>query len=259
MIPELSIVIPVYNAEKTIEICIESVIKECSSINISYEIIAVNDGSTDSSLSILEVLSHKFDGIKVLTQDNAGPSAARNNGLANATGTYIGFIDSDDEWLPGKLKYQFDYLKSHSDIDLITCEHSVKTKYTEPTEITFKKEAFHNYFCTQTVIFKNKIKEIQFPIDMKHSEDMRFFISAMLKYKCFYLPGLVSKDINNKLNFGEGGLSGNLLMMEKGELSNIKFMLKNKKISFFTYFIAIHYSYAKYLRRVMIARKMKKK
>ena len=92
---KLSIIIPVYNTEKYIKQCIESVtaIKD-----IETEIIVVNDGSTDSSKDILEEYTEKNDRIKVITQKNQGASAARNTGIKASTGDYIYFLDSDD-WI----------------------------------------------------------------------------------------------------------------------------------------------------------------
>ncbi|MBT8342141.1 MAG: glycosyltransferase [Desulfatitalea sp.] len=89
----ISIIIPVYNAEKYLERCIESAIHQ---IYKQIEIILVNDGSTDSS----EQICNKYAGIdqrvKVITQENSGPSAARNNGMKNAIGQFLFFIDADD-------------------------------------------------------------------------------------------------------------------------------------------------------------------
>lgn len=251
---DISVIIPAYNAEKTICASINSVISECKKNNLLYEIIIVNDGSQDNTLETVTNLSKNNNNIFVISQINSGPSAARNKGLELAKGKYIAFIDSDDEWIPGKLKLQLDFLEKNPEYDLITGEHSVKTKYQIPTVITFKKEVFHNYFCTQTVIFRNEIKKIRFPEEMKYSEDMRFFITIMLDHKCYYLPGVVSKNIFDKLNFGESGLSGNLKMMEKGELSNIYFVYKNKKINFITFIFAYSYSILKYYRRVIISK-----
>lgn len=90
----LSIVVPVYNVEKYLSENLESLIHQSAQIN--YEIIAVNDGSTDTSLKILEEYEKKCSFLKVITQKNGGLSAARNTGIHAARGEYIGFIDSDD-------------------------------------------------------------------------------------------------------------------------------------------------------------------
>lgn len=89
---ELSIIIPVYNAAPYLKSCIESIISQRGD---EWELILVDDGSTDTSLSIAQ--SYSVDSrVKVLTQHNRGPSAARNKGLAAATGKYISFVDADD-------------------------------------------------------------------------------------------------------------------------------------------------------------------
>lgn len=93
--PLVSFVVPVYNAEKTIEHCIRS-LQEQSVRDI--EILIVNDGSFDNSLSICNLLSQTDPRIRVFNQENLGVSAARNKGIENAFGTYVSFVDADD-WI----------------------------------------------------------------------------------------------------------------------------------------------------------------
>jgi len=91
---KLSIIVPVYNVEKYVEKCLESL---CG-LRIENEIIVVNDGTKDSSLEIVERFkeNHKNENIIIISQENLGLSEARNNGLKAAKGEYISFIDSDD-------------------------------------------------------------------------------------------------------------------------------------------------------------------
>lgn len=89
----ISIIIPVYNAEKHVGRCIESLISQQYK---DYECICVNDGSTDNSAQILEHYSNTDSRIKVIHQKNSGVSAARNRGIKEAKGDYIVFVDSDD-------------------------------------------------------------------------------------------------------------------------------------------------------------------
>lgn len=94
---KLSIIVPVYNVEKYVEKCIRC----CENQNIptsDFEIIAVNDGSTDNSLQILQGVSKDYDNIKIVNQANLGLSAARNAGMLHASGDYYMFVDSDD-WI----------------------------------------------------------------------------------------------------------------------------------------------------------------
>ncbi|MDO5971126.1 glycosyltransferase [Flavivirga aquimarina] len=92
---KLSIIIPVYNVEKYIERCIRSVANQDLSKN-EYEIIIVNDGSTDSSIDIINKVSKEYSNIIIHNQENTGLGGARNKGITLAKGTYVWFIDSDD-------------------------------------------------------------------------------------------------------------------------------------------------------------------
>lgn len=90
---ELSIIIPLYNAEYYIQECLDSIVH--SSLT-DYEIIVVNDGSTDSSVKVLTPYLSKFPSIRLINQKNSGVSIARNKGLQEARGKYVTFIDADD-------------------------------------------------------------------------------------------------------------------------------------------------------------------
>lgn len=91
----LSLIIPVYNTEKYLAECLDSCLAQDLGQD-DYEIICVNDGSKDGSAEILERYSSAHPNIKVINQENAGISAARNNGIDHASGTYVWFVDSDD-------------------------------------------------------------------------------------------------------------------------------------------------------------------
>ena len=91
--PLLSVVVPVYNVEKYLRECLDSVVNQHYQ---NWDIICVNDGSTDGSITILEEYQKKDNRIRIITQENAGLSAARNTGIDAALGDYIAFVDSDD-------------------------------------------------------------------------------------------------------------------------------------------------------------------
>lgn len=99
---KLSIIIPVYNAEQFLQKCLESVFNQ----NLSpqdYEILCINDGSTDASLHILNRFQKENFNLKVISTENKGPAHARNRGLEIAKGKYITFLDSDDQIYPNTL------------------------------------------------------------------------------------------------------------------------------------------------------------
>ena len=106
--PLISIIIPVYNGEKTIKETIQSVLGQTFA---DFELIVINDGSQDSTLEVVSSISEPR--LKVFSYPNAGVSASRNRGIAQAKGEYISFIDADDLWTPDKLETQLTALQAH--------------------------------------------------------------------------------------------------------------------------------------------------
>ncbi|MBF8969895.1 glycosyltransferase family 2 protein [Streptococcus sp. NLN76] len=102
--PLISMVLPVYNVEKYLEKCLESVINQTYS---NLEIILVNDGSTDSSLEICNAFQQKDSRIKIFTKENGGLSDARNYGLTKVTAKYVTFVDSDDSITEDYVEYLY--------------------------------------------------------------------------------------------------------------------------------------------------------
>ena len=115
--PEISVIIPVYNGEKYISGCIESVLKQSYQ---KFEIILVNDGSKDGTAGICQSYSQKSDRIKLIEQENQGVSAARNAGKKLAAGKYLLFVDADDELHPEMLKILYSEA-SRKDCDVTIC------------------------------------------------------------------------------------------------------------------------------------------
>lgn len=105
--PLVSVIIPTFNRAATITRAIDSVLKQSYSC---FELIIIDDGSTDATLEILKKYEH-IEKMKFFFQENLGVSVARNRGIDMATGEYICFLDSDDEWLENKLKTQIHYLQ----------------------------------------------------------------------------------------------------------------------------------------------------
>lgn len=198
---KVTVIIPVYNCEKYIRECIESLInqtlKEC-------EFIFVNDGSSDKSKEIIEEYAKKDNRIKLINQKNSGVSVARNTGLKHAIGEYIGFVDSDD--YIDKYYYEKLYnvaVKNNCDIVMCDWQNENSSLY-----LPFEKDKVLNKeYITKNIypyfiqyegmnsvwnkIFKNEvIKEnnIEFPIGIKLGEDAIFNIKAFTYFKnVFYL------------------------------------------------------------------------
>jgi glycosyltransferase involved in cell wall biosynthesis len=107
--PSVSVIIPTYNRGWILKQAVESVLAQDFG---DYELIVVDDGSTDNSQEMLQ--SYRQDLI-VLRQNNQGVSAARNRGIAEASGQLVAFLDSDDLWLPNKLSHQVGFFKDNPD------------------------------------------------------------------------------------------------------------------------------------------------
>ena len=117
----ISVIIPVYNSEKTIEKSLISIKNQTWSGD--FEILIVNDGSTDKSAEIIQNYQQKNpeQNITLIHQENVGVSRARNAALKIAKGDFIAFLDSDDEWLPQKTERQVQFLKDENlQIDFLT-------------------------------------------------------------------------------------------------------------------------------------------
>ena len=108
--PFISIIIPIYNAEKYLNSCIESVLSQQVK---DFELLLINDGSKDNSLDICNEYASKDSRIKVFDKPNGGVSSARNLGLDNATGEYIMFIDADDRLTPNALEMFLPYIPDY--------------------------------------------------------------------------------------------------------------------------------------------------
>ena len=113
----LSIIIPVYNVEKYVGRCIESCLKQDLPYD-EYELLIVNDGSSDGSMEVVRQYAQRYDNIRIVEQENAGLSAARNTGIKEAKGKYLWFVDSDDDIKANVLK-QLVYNADHQYLDVL--------------------------------------------------------------------------------------------------------------------------------------------
>lgn len=122
--PLVSIIVPVYNAEDTLEKCLDSLTAQTYK---NIEILLVNDGSRDTSEIICEKYCNQYEYIKILTQDNAGPATARNNGIDHASGKYIYFVDADDYVEPQAIEKLVDTAEKHK-AEMVICNYFVETQ-----------------------------------------------------------------------------------------------------------------------------------
>ncbi len=118
--PLVSIVVPIYNAEKTLESCLNSILAQTTS---NYEVILVDDGSKDRSAAICEKYKAEYkDKIRYIRQENSGPATARNKAIDNSRGKYVGFVDADDTIAPNMLQTMSDVAEQHQ-VDMVICAY----------------------------------------------------------------------------------------------------------------------------------------
>lgn len=145
----LSIIVPVYNVEQHLERCIQSIVAQAMT---NYEILLIDDGSTDRSGMLCDELQQRHNMISVVHQHNQGLSAARNKGLDIAQGQYITFIDSDDELCPHTLKENLSHLLAHPEVDMLEYPVEVHANSRQAYQVTFPDET------QQTDIFADWIR-----------------------------------------------------------------------------------------------------
>lgn len=180
--PKISVIIPVYNVEKYLKKCLDSLVNQTFK---DIEIICINDGSTDDCLSILNEYAAKDERIIVISQENQGPGAARNKGLEIAKGEYISFIDPDD-WVNTEFYSELYNEAKISDYDIVK---GVRINVNSKNVIKKHKQLEPGMFFYSwlSCIYKTKIindNKLRFPAAYSF-EDMAFlmlFFSFAKKY-----------------------------------------------------------------------------
>src|SRR5699024_8503264 len=144
--PEISIIVPVYNKEKYLDQSLKSILNQSFD---NLEIILINDGSTDNSLEICKTFEKKDNRVKVISQINQGVSVAGNTGIDNASGKYIGFVDPDD-WIEKDmfLKMYKKYEETNSPVCISnyfqeTKEDVIKRELSTTADVLINKEIYN--------------------------------------------------------------------------------------------------------------------
>lgn len=162
MNPFFSIIIPVYNCEKTIEETLESVLNQTIS---DYEIIIINDSSSDNTMGIVEKYKDKLNDIKVITNlKNLGVAESRNKGFQKAVGKYVALLDGDDVWTNDKLEKQKSVIEN-SGCDICCTAYNfidinslmIKKTYNIPEYLDYNMLLKENYIGCSTVVIKKEV------------------------------------------------------------------------------------------------------
>ena len=171
----VSIITPNYNAGKFIAETIESVINQTYT---NWELIIVDDCSTDDSLAIINEFIKKEDRIKLIKlSKNSGPAVARNNGIEVAKGEYMAFLDSDDRWFSNKLEVQLNVMQKHNYALTFTSYYSVNEQKEKQKiirakkQITYKNLLTNNYIGCLTAMYSvQQLGKVYMPLVLKRQD-----------------------------------------------------------------------------------------
>ncbi|MFA7615942.1 MAG: glycosyltransferase family 2 protein [Weeksellaceae bacterium] len=222
---KLSVIIPVYNSEKYLDKCIDSVLSQSF---IDFELLLINDGSTDNSGNICDEYAQKDKRVKVFHQQNKGVSTARNIGIEKSNGEWLTFIDSDD-WIE---ENYFEILNQNNTSDCIWLnikhlkhgEEKLLTNYKEEKHLAlgdiFRKYSLNPDFSSSCAkLFKSLIikeKRIYFDVNINYGEDALFCLN--------YFSYCNSISVTVQSNY--------IYRDESRELSRMKMSFKNEKYYF---------------------------
>lgn len=186
--PLVSVVIPTYNSEKTIERTLDSVINQSYK---SLEILVIDDGSKDGTISVLRNYMKEDSRINIITKENnRGVADSRNIGIKKSSGKYVAFLDGDDVWQENKLIKQIKFMEENNShftytnyivVDEISNQRVGLQK--TPKEISYQSMLIGNMIGCSTVIFnKDYVGEVKIPL-LKKRNDMALWLKILKKTK----------------------------------------------------------------------------
>lgn len=195
----ITVVIPLYNKEASIAQSLKSVLSQEYD---DFEVVIVDDGSTDGSVGVVEAMNDPR--IRLIKQENGGPSKARNTGVKNAKGEWILFLDADDEMLSGALDFFSKKIQKHTDVDMFLGEVIVNNGKAEHLAIEYKEGVVSNPFkshvlghlcqCSGTTVYRKTIVE-ENPFDERvhRYEDLQRIFKLYRKYSLYLCHKPVAK------------------------------------------------------------------
>ena len=192
-IPRFSIIIPTYNRAESILQTLDSCFAQTCG---DFEIIVVDDGSSDSTLAVLEAVQDER--LRVVSQNNAGPAAARNHGMRLAKGGYVAFLDSDDSWYPEFLKAVNEMLDDQGDVLVygqIVVDRGVGRYWVKPDRALGQDESIYDYLYvhggfiqTSTMVIPRALAEkVQWDESVTFGDNDQFAIDCWRTGICLHM------------------------------------------------------------------------
>lgn len=244
--PILSIIIPVYNLESYVRLCLDSVYSQQVD-ELLYEVIAIDDGSGDASLERLKEYACTHSNLHVVSQKNGGVSVARNRALEECRGKYITFLDGDDELHSGSIQAIIDAVSGNNDFDIMYCRgfkrisgeaelhevHAWKHLFNEGScyaDLDLAKQRFINGGSVCGGVFRKDFfvqNHLQFAEGVANGEDTIFTYLMYARH-----PRVIFRDIKlNVINVREGSATHNCTMERVRKIeNNLLYLLRQRTL-----------------------------
>lgn len=216
--PTVSVVVPTFNRASFLGAAVQSIREQTYPI---HEILIVDDGSTDDTEAVIGALG---PGIRYVRQSNAGPAAARNRGIGEASGDYVAFLDTDDRWLPGKLALQIDVVKRYPEVALVCADMVIESEEgSRSTASNFERRELQtmfaglagrpvpdapalllkiNFINTSTVLARrNVLLELRgFDSRLRYGEDLEFWLRIAAQHAIACVPSVQEIRVEHATN-----------------------------------------------------------
>ena len=254
----ISVLIPCFRCAGTIMRAIDSIVHQTQK---PVEIILVDDASDDGTLEILRKLATQYLGwVKVIALPyNQGAANARNVAWNLASQPFIALLDADDAWHPQKIEIQYKFMLDNPEVTLCGHDKRIITRDIRPSwpvndcgykRISKNRLLFSNPFVTPSVMIKRDVT-FRFNASKRYMEDYFLWLQIIFD-NCKVVKLTIPLVAIYKPMYGASGLSSNMWAMEKSELNNYWLLFDRKKIGCISTMFFYCFSFAKYLRRLVI-------
>jgi glycosyltransferase involved in cell wall biosynthesis len=249
--PEVSILIPCFRCEATVGRAVASALAQSMP---SLEVIAVDDASPDGTGQALESLRGD-ERLRIITLPrNGGAAAARNAAWEAARGEFVALLDADDAWHPRKLEIQLAFMRAHPEFPMTAHLHSFEDQSPGDqirfSEISFRTMLYRNWFHTSSVMMRRDLPQ-RFAAAKRYGEDRQLWLDVAGAGQRIARIELTLARIF-KPPYGGSGLSTDLWAMETAELATFRGLHKAGLIGAPSMYMALAWSMARFLRRLVV-------
>lgn len=195
--PFISIIIPVYNVKSYIDICLNSILMQKNSTKTDFEIILIDDGSTDGSGEVCDKCAEDYDFVSVIHKENGGAADARNTGINHASGEYLLFVDGDDFISETAIEKITAQIKTDGDCDVTFLNADTVSKNNTVKKWAYIYDKKNIYKKSRGDVLKYLISLSRFPVSPCIKLLKRSFV---IEKNIFFTKGIVCEDVDHMIN-----------------------------------------------------------